>query len=297
MKQGPFEKIKTGFVTPLEPRNSGHVEAEKNMLMQAFCMISPIVIYMLYAAMITWLGRYIIEQIAGRSEAAARYIAENGVVLNSIIRMVALTVAVVAQIPAFLGEKIIVFPKKEWGCTTDPSVNALRMAKSMICGISCGLTMNIIMTFSGIVNYSAGYDKIADRQGSVPIICGILLYGFISPAAEEFIFRGLVYNRMRRNTGLYASIILSSLFFGVFHFNIVQGIYGMIMGLLMVWIYERYGSLMYPVAVHMSTNIVMYLITKSDVGAWIINTPAMIIITGVIGMVSIYMIGCEKIKS
>ena len=78
----------------------------------------------------------------------------------------------------------------------------------------------------------------------------------VSPAAEEFLFRGLVFNGIRRCIRFLPAAVLSSLIFAVFHGNIAQGFYGFAMGLAYAAVYEKSGSLAAPVEMHMAANAV-----------------------------------------
>ena len=78
----------------------------------------------------------------------------------------------------------------------------------------------------------------------------------VSPAAEEFLFRGLVFNGIRRCIRFLPAAVLSSLIFAVFHGNIAQGFYGFAMGLAFAAVYEKSGSLAAPVEMHMAANAV-----------------------------------------
>ena len=287
-------KIKSKFVKTLMPRVSGDVEPERSAFMRFFCLISPVIIYMLYVSLLSDVGKYLINVTAFKNEQAMRYAADHRTEFNVIIRTVAIILAIIMQIPALMGEKIILVS----GRRADIKDKVIRLLRCMAAGISCGLFFNILFGITGFTGISETYTKVAERQFSVPLLLGILLYGLLSPVAEEIVFRGLVYNRMRRNeVGLIASIIMSSLFFGIYHFNPVQGVYGFLMGIIMAWVYERYGALIYPMLVHAIANTSVYLVARTETLRQKIMTPAVLIITGVIAISALYRIGSEKIKS
>ena len=121
--------------------------------------------------------------------------------------------------------------------------------------------LNYLLTITGIASSSAAYDSARDAQYSVNIVSAIVLYGIVSPCVEEVMFRGILYNRLKRTFPLVLSIVLQALLFGVFHGNIVQGIYGTLMGLLIGYAYERYETFIAPVIIHITANLGVYLIT------------------------------------
>lgn len=94
-----------------------------------------------------------------------------------------------------------------------------------------------------------------------------LTAGIVAPIVEELIFRGLVYRRTKKMTGTIAASILSAALFGVFHGNWVQAPYAFIIGIVAVFVYEKFKSIVAPIMLHMSANILSVLImtmTSSD---------------------------------
>ena len=88
----------------------------------------------------------------------------------------------------------------------------------------------------------------------------LLTAGIVAPIVEELIFRGLVYRRTKKMTGTIATAILSAALFGVFHGNWVQAPYAFIIGIVAVFVYEKFKSIVAPIMLHMSANILSVLI-------------------------------------
>ena len=105
----------------------------------------------------------------------------------------------------------------------------------LACTSSLGL--NILLTLTGFSDSSQSYQEVAKQQYGVAFVVGLILYGLISPLAEEVVFRGVIFNRTRRFYGPALAIVISGLFFGAFHGNLVQGVYGGCMGILMAYLY------------------------------------------------------------
>lgn len=78
----------------------------------------------------------------------------------------------------------------------------------------------------------------------------------IGPIAEELIFRGLIYSPLYRKVGRTSAIILSSLIWTQGHFASLKASIGIFaVGLLLAWLYDRKGSLIYPLGFHMFKNV------------------------------------------
>ncbi len=261
------------WLKPLSPRLKEETKPEDKLLKKAFFAISPVIIYILYVGLLTETAQIILGRIADSSEEYARYISANKTVINAVIRTAVICIATAAQIPALRGEKPVIISNDG---------NLARYLKTVCLGVSSALTLNVLFGITGFTGSSETYEKIADKQFALPIVLGIVLYGLISPLAEEVVFRGLVYNRMRRNEmQVIFAMVMSSMLFGAYHFNMVQALYGTLMGLIIVWTYERYGGFLYPVLFHAAANVVVYVLSSTDLMNKIM-TPVTVIITGAI---------------
>ncbi|MDD7389876.1 MAG: CPBP family intramembrane metalloprotease [Lachnospiraceae bacterium] len=129
---------------------------------------------------------------------------------------------------------------------------------------SCLAASNMI-SMSGLVETSENYAAAADTLYSAGLIPELIGLGVISPAAEELLFRGLVYRRFREFNSVVGSMIWASLLFALLHGNLVQGIYAFVSGFLMCYVYERYQSLKAPVVMHMASNLIAVLASETGV--------------------------------
>ena len=87
--------------------------------------------------------------------------------------------------------------------------------------------------------------------------------GFFGPAVEELIMRGLLYQRLRAMMRPAAAMIWSALVFGVFHGNLVQGVYAFLIGLFFAWLMERTQRILVPMLGHMAANLFIVLLEDS----------------------------------
>ena len=142
---------------------------------------------------------------------------------------------------------------------------------TVVSAVSSSVGLNILMSLTGLVQTSTAYQGVAQRQYGAAFGVGLLLYTVVSPLAEEIVFRGVIYNRLRHGAlergatgqGQAAAIVVSGLLFGVYHGNLVQGIYGCCMGILMAYLYEETQAFCIPVLFHASANCVVYLMAQN----------------------------------
>lgn len=59
-----------------------------------------------------------------------------------------------------------------------------------------------------------------------------------------------------------AAVIVSALFFGAFHGNLVQFVYAFIIGLMLAYVYEKFKTIWAPVIFHIGANLISVLITE-----------------------------------
>ncbi len=148
------------------------------------------------------------------------------------------------------------------GAETGGRMEAGRWVKTgiftVVFAVCASLGLNVLFALTGFAEASAAYQEVAKRQYGVAFGVGLLLYGVVSPLAEEVVFRGVIYNRMRRLFGRAVGIVASGLLFGVMHGNLVQGVYGACMGMLMAYVYERQDSFFWPVLFHAAANLTVY---------------------------------------
>lgn len=131
-------------------------------------------------------------------------------------------------------------------------------------GISSSLLFNNLITLSGIKKMFTGYNRIANQLFSPPLWFRIIAMGVVISAAEELVFRGFIYRSLRNRYSFWTAAMVSALLFGWYHGNLVQGIYGWAVALVLAYGYERYKSIWAPWLIHGSANLTSIL-----AGRWI----------------------------
>lgn len=118
--------------------------------------------------------------------------------------------------------------------------------------------LNILLEITGLTGRSSAYQAVRTGFFSANMALGLFCYGLLTPVAEELMFRGVIYGSLRRMMNRKAAVIFSALLFGVYHWNLVQGIYGAVMGCLMAYAYEYFGTIRAALLVHITANLLAY---------------------------------------
>lgn len=84
--------------------------------------------------------------------------------------------------------------------------------------------------------------------------------GILAPVTEEMLFRGLVYRRLTLYLPKWGAVILGAAIFAVYHGNMIQMLFAFPMALLIIWSYEKWGTLTAPILFHMAANLTTVLL-------------------------------------
>lgn len=132
----------------------------------------------------------------------------------------------------------------------------------IILGFASCIGINNLISISGLIELFPGYLEVAEAIYGGGIFLQILSVVIIIPILEELLFRGIVYKRLRGYININAAILISALIFGIFHMNVVQGLYAFMIGILLAYIYENYKSIWAPIIFHISANGVSVFLTE-----------------------------------
>ncbi len=86
----------------------------------------------------------------------------------------------------------------------------------------------------------------------------------VAPVCEEVIFRGYLYGVAKRYCGPVGGAICSALVFSAAHASLVALLPLALFGLLLVWLYERTGSLWAPIIVHACFNAATVMVLMAQ---------------------------------
>lgn len=129
--------------------------------------------------------------------------------------------------------------------------------------------LNILLELLGITTKAEAYEYLLTDAYAASLGMGLLSAGLIVPVAEELLFRGTIFNILKQRNKLQMAILLSALFYGFYHMDYVQGVYGFLLGCLLAYSYEYFGTFLMPVVLHILSSVMSYLITYTT----LVKTP------------------------
>ena len=133
--------------------------------------------------------------------------------------------------------------------------SVLRLILAVAAALGISIVLNLVIMMSPLPDIFPSYTESAEQSfAGQPWFILILAVVIIGPIAEELIFRGLIYDRLRHYVSFPLAVIISSLMFGIYHGNMIQFIYSTLMGCLLAVYYEKSGGLLVCVLAHMAMN-------------------------------------------
>lgn len=134
-----------------------------------------------------------------------------------------------------------------------------KFLKKIVILILLGITLQFIASFIVDVvlgffpKYASDYaDRVSYVSSLTPRI--ILIVGIISPIVEELLFRGALLYLLKKITPFMIANIIQAILFGLYHGNVVQGIYAFVIGMFLGYIAYKCGGIVYTITLHMSVN-------------------------------------------
>lgn len=131
---------------------------------------------------------------------------------------------------------------------------------TMLITAVCVFGFNYMIT---LVDYSIfSLTKIEVAATAIPegfggYIVVVIAFAIIPGIVEEFIYRGVVFNGLKRSMKPVYAILLSALIFTLIHLGIYQFVYQFIMGVILACLAYYTGSILYSMIFHVTNNFLV----------------------------------------
>lgn len=142
----------------------------------------------------------------------------------------------------------------------------------VVFGAAICIALNNLMNMANLAFYSDAYKETAETFYSAGFGVQILCLGFITPIAEEFLFRGIIYRRYRLISSMKLALTWSTLLFALAHGNMVQMIYAAVLGVFLGYVYEKFGTIIAPICMHIVVNLTSLIVTRVDGFTWMFGS-------------------------
>ena len=153
-----------------------------------------------------------------------------------------------------------------------------RFFRSYLAGLGLMYLVNLAtLALMGLVGLLRGQtvENPVDNMADYPLALNLLLGCVIAPVCEEYLFRGLLLNRLRPYGERFA-VWASALCFGLFHGNFSQFFYACAIGVLFAGVVLKTGRLRQAMLLHalinfVGTGLIPLLSGLGEAGDWLLT--------------------------
>lgn len=139
-----------------------------------------------------------------------------------------------------------------------PGTMGMMVGTALCAQFACAIVLQIFAkAFPGIYG---NYEKLMEVSdiNVLPAWATLFIVAVWAPLAEELVFRAMLFRTLRKGFCFWAAALISGAVFGIYHMNLVQGIYAGLLGLLLAWFYEKTNSLLGCYLFHFLFNLLNY---------------------------------------
>jgi hypothetical protein len=170
--------------------------------------------------------------------------------------------------------------------------NLLLRALIIVAIVAClGISLNNLISMTPLVEISTGYQEANAAFYGSTLILELISSALLTPIIEELVFRGIIFTRLRRDLPKLPAVVLSALIFAMVHWNIVQFLYALLLGLALALLMEREDHLYAAVLGHITANLIAVVRTETGFLAWTVQGDVLswavsvaFLIAGVVGL-------------
>lgn len=227
---------------------------------KALLIFFGVLLIQVVAATVCILGYYVVHALSGEKYVdtikSLYYMTETGSSFLMILSVVSATISFIWC--------AILYKRSSWRGDVNYhevfSVNNTAFIFAVGIGGCVVLTtlLSVIMSInpSAFTDYNNLMENLDMGNGILTMVYVIL----IGPVSEEFIFRGAIFDRFRLVYPFWIANALQALLFGVYHMNVIQGIYAFLLGMILGMVVYATGSILASIAVHIIFNSTTYVL-------------------------------------
>lgn len=138
----------------------------------------------------------------------------------------------------------------------------------IVMAVCAAVALNNLIAWTPLMKLSATYQSVTRKFFGGIVIFEILGPCILVPILEEYVFRGLVYKRLREWLGVAWAVVISAIIFGMMHMNIVQFVYAGLLGIFLAFCVEWTKHLYGAILAHMAANTISVIRTETNWLSW-----------------------------
>ncbi len=155
-------------------------------------------------------------------------------------------------------------------------LSALSVPVLVLFALSVNVLVELLLVLlESLPAFSGAFEAYEQLAGAITgggFVMTLIAVGVIGPVFEEILFRGLVFGELRKIMRVRPAILVQAALFGIYHMNLIQGAYALLIGLLLGYVYYRCNSIIAPAIIHIVINsssvIISYAVTQGQLDRW-----------------------------
>ena len=155
-----------------------------------------------------------------------------------------------------------------------PSWKNAKKRKKTVDAVAAALSLglNNLIIIGNLSAVSEAYESTMEALYSAPLLVQVISLAVLVPISEELVFRGLLFKRLREKGTYIQAAMYSAVVFGLLHGNLVQMLYGFLLGMMLSYLCEKYGSVKAPIAAHIAMNLLSVAATEFKLADWMMES-------------------------
>ena len=229
-----------------------------------FCCFLPIIVALVCQLVVGFAFSFVLSFIAGFKTAQAgitdpaatmEYMTTNLLTGNTIILVTIIATAVTILIGVLWYRSYK--PAEEF------SLKKVMNGKFLLAMVLMGLSLQLLISTclrlvlpvlpeSMMEGYQALIESLMGQD--VNVVLSLIATVICAPIAEEFLYRGVTMKMAQKIMPFMAANILQAVLFGVYHMNLIQGVYAFALGLILGFTAEYFHSIWASILLHAFIN-------------------------------------------
>jgi membrane protease YdiL (CAAX protease family) len=155
--------------------------------------------------------------------------------------------------------------KQTWGKALLIALYAFLVLVPVIFPLTLG--WSLMLELLGIEPAPQDAVEVFTQLDTLPLLLSmVFLTVVVAPVSEEFLFRGCLYRFIKARSAIIPALIVTNILFAALHQNLLSFLPLFILGVALVYIYEKSGDLKVPILLHgiFNLNTVIVIVVTNN---------------------------------
>lgn len=141
------------------------------------------------------------------------------------------------------------------------NVNHVAVTAIFIIGIILATCCYCLLVSSDTMSFRKEFLSVQSLSFSFGM-SAVLAELILLPIAEETLFRGVIFKRLRRSCSIYSAIVIQALFCGIFQLNVKKSIYSFLLSMLLGYMMVEKNSVLYCIRIRIYLTVISFVVWK-----------------------------------